>query len=235
MDYKEHYRIDALEFDYWGKDQFSPSEVRRNQYIFELCNIQPGEKVLDIGSGRGWFCQHAVGQGADVTALDLSNENLQRIKDTNPQIITVLGDACETTLPESSFDLILAAEVLEHLVDPKAAIVNWKRLLKPEGRLIVTVPYQETIRYTLCIHCNQKTPVNAHLHSFDKDGLIKLLNHHGFWVKKTELFLHKAGAVLKLNILLKWLPYKWWRKLDKFLGLFGKSYSYIALTASPKN
>ena len=167
MNYIEHYHNDALEFDYWGEDLISPAELRRNQFIYQLCPVKPHQKVLDIGSGRGWFSLHCAQIGAEVTAIDLSAENLKRIKQTDPQIRTIYGDACNLNLAGESFDLIVAMEVWEHLVDPVLAINNWKKLLPPGGTLFVTVPYKEVIRYSLCIHCNRKTPVNAHLHSWD--------------------------------------------------------------------
>lgn len=235
MDYKEHYRKDARDFDYWGKDQFSPTEKRRNQTVFELGKIQPGERVLDIGSGRGWFSLYAAEQGAEVTAMDLSEENLARIKAITPSVNTLYGDACDIPLTDEQFDLIVALEVLEHLVEPKTAVANWTRLLKPHGRMVITVPYQEVIRYTLCIHCNQKTPVNAHLHSFERDSLIKLLNHHGFWVRQTVLFSHKLLSLFRINNLLKWMPYKVWRALDRFCAVFGRKYSYLAVISTLKD
>ncbi|MFO7659748.1 MAG: class I SAM-dependent methyltransferase [Candidatus Cloacimonadaceae bacterium] len=235
MNYREHYRQDALQFDYWGKDQFSATEKRRNQAIFELSKVKAQDKVLDIGSGRGWFSFYAAEQGAEVTALDLSEENLARIKAINPEVHTAYGDACELPFADEKFDLIAALEVLEHIVDPKLAVTNWNKLLKPDGRLILTVPYKETIRYTLCIHCNQKTPVNAHLHSFDREYLIKLLNHHGFWVKQTGIFSHKLLAALRLNSLLQWLPFKVWKAIDKCFGVFGRKYSYLYIAAALKD
>lgn len=234
MNYKEHYRNDALEFDYWGADQYSPNETRRNQTILDLCRIKPGDKVLDIGSGRGWFSLSAAEKGAEVTALDLSEENLNKIKETNPSISTIYGDACDVPITDMTFDWIVALEVMEHLVDPKLAINNWKSLLKPDGKILVTVPYKETIRYSLCIHCNQKTPVNAHLHSFDKDSLVKLFVRNNYWVKDTELFMHKLLSVLRITSLIKKLPYGCWSWLDNLCGLFSKKYSYLALIATLK-
>ena len=49
------------------------------------------------------------------------------------------------------------------------------KLENKEGKLIITVPYKEKIQYHLCIHCNQLTPANAHLHSFDENTIQKLL------------------------------------------------------------
>jgi len=235
MDYREHYRIDAIEFDYWGKDQFSHAETRRNQTVFELCTVNPGDRVLDAGSGRGWFSLWAARQGAEVTALDLSEENLSKIKAMNESIHTIYADACDIHASADKYDWIVALEVLEHMVDPKSAIVNWLQHLKPAGKLLITVPYREIINYSLCIHCNQKTPVNSHLHSFDKDGLIKLLNNNGYWVKQTRLFSHKLMVSLRLHTLLRIFPYRVWKFADRVCGLFGDRYAYIALTAVPKD
>lgn len=234
MNYKEHYHIDALEFDYWGKDQFSAAETRRNQVVFDLCHVKSGDKVLDIGSGRGWFSIQAAELGADVTALDLSEENLKKIKSINSNVNVLYGDACEVPVIDSQFDWIVALEVLEHIVEPKTAVMNWKKLLKPDGKILVTVPYKEKIRYSLCIHCNQKTPVNAHLHSFDKESLHKLFNHSGYWIKDTKLFMHRWLSVLRITPLIRKLPYKFWCFLDNLCGIVSKRYSFIALIATLK-
>lgn len=234
MNYKEHYRIDAIEFDYWGADQISPVETRRNQTVFELCQIIAGDKVLDIGSGRGWFSLYAASLGADVTALDLSAENLLKIKEQNSSITTVLGDACEIPIEGEKFDWIVALEVLEHIVEPKTAIQQWKNLLKPTGKILLSVPNKEIIRYSLCIHCNQKTPHNAHLHSFDKDALIKLFNRQDCWVKSTHLFSHRVMTVLPITNLVRKLPYRFWRFWDKACRIFGDKYSYLAIIATQK-
>lgn len=234
MDYKEHYRIDAREFDYWGKDQFSRVEKRRISTVFDLAGVQPGMRILDIGSGRGWFCLQAAELGAEVTAVDLSEKNLQKIKSLNSAVNILEADALNLPPETGQFDLIVALEVVEHLVDPKIAIQNWLKLLKPDGRLLITVPYKEVIRYFLCIHCNQKTPINAHLHTFDKEGLIKLLSHNGYWVKETRGFVHKLLNTLKINRFFAWLPYRFWKFLDQSCGLLNDRYTWIAAIAVPK-
>lgn len=234
MDYKEHYRIDALEFDYWGKDQFSRVEKRRIGTVLELAAVQPGMQVLDIGSGRGWFSLQAAQLGAVVTAVDLSEKNLQKIKSLNPAVNILIADALNLPPETGQFDLIVALEVVEHLVDPNKAVRNWLQHLKPDGRLLITVPYREVIRYFLCIHCNQKTPINAHLHTFDKDSLIKLLNHNGYWVKQTRGFVHKLLNVLKINRFCGWLPFRLWNFLDRSCGLLNDRYTWIAAIAVPK-
>ena len=234
MNYKEHYRIDAEEFDYWGEDQYSPAESRRMQAIYSLVKVRAGEKILDIGSGRGWFSLHAAAKGADVTALDLSESNLEQIKMLDKRINTIYADACEPVLDKKKFDLVVALEVLEHIIDPNLAIQNWKSLLQPNGRLLICVPYKETIRQTLCIHCNQKTPINAHLHSFDLKSLGCLLHSNGMRMCSYKLFSHKLLLYLMLDKALRLLPFCVWHRLDQLCGLAGDKYNYLAIICKIK-
>lgn len=233
MDYKEHYRLDAEVFDYFAPHHDTPIETRRNQSTFHLARIKPGMQILDIGSGRGWFSLHAASQGAKVTALDLSERNLQRIKAMDSRIETILDDAAQPALPKEQYDLIVALEVLEHLVDPALAMANWKTLLKPGGRLLITVPYKEIIRYSLCIHCNQKTPFNAHLHSFDRVSLGRLAIATGLHVLKIQPFCHKLLSHLRLDRLTIRLPFDCWNALDRLAALSGDKYHYLAIICTP--
>jgi len=234
VNYKEHYHNDALEFDYWRKEKFNSNEIRRNQSVYAISNVKKGSKVLDVGSGRGWFSLYAAKQGALVSALDLSEDNLQKIKTTDPRITTIYGDACDVPIQDTKYDLIVALEVMEHLVNPQEALLNWKRLLKPNATLLITVPYKETILYSLCIHCNKKTPYNAHLHSFDKAALKKLLQASGYQITESHLFLHKLLTLLRINEISKRLPFCIWKYLDRLCALFGDKYSFIGIKARLK-
>lgn len=230
MDYKEHYRQDALAFDYFRREKLTPAEIRRTQFTLSLCQIRSGTRVLDVGSGRGWFSLAAAKLGAEVTALDLSEENLAQIKAEDPSIETVFGDAC--AVPElGKFDLIVALEVIEHLVEPELALKSFRDRLAPNGTLLLTVPYKEVIRYTLCIHCNHKTPINAHLHSFDRESLSALLIANGYQVKAAKRFYHRVLELIRLNRLTLNLPLSVWKCLDRLCGIFGDRYSHLAIKA----
>ncbi|KAF5047201.1 Ubiquinone biosynthesis O-methyltransferase [anaerobic digester metagenome] len=234
MNYQEHYRQDALVFDYFDAGQLSPGELRRNRFIIDYCDIKPSMEIMDVGSGRGWFSLAASAKGAKVTALDLSEHNLKRIKELDPRIDTVLGDACQIPPGDRLYDLIVALEVLEHIPEPALALASLKLRLKPGGKLIITVPYKEVIRSSLCIHCNQLTPQNAHLHSFDTLSMTKLLAESGFRAIETRLFTHKLMTVLRFYELTAKLPYVIWYVLDRCLGLYNDKYHYLAVKASPE-
>jgi SAM-dependent methyltransferase len=125
----------------------------------------------------------------------------------------------------------VASEIIEHLDRPQDAIREIARVVRPGGCFVLSTPYRERLRYTICIHCNRKTPVNAHLHSFDEPALQTLLREAGFSIKVLKRFSNKALERLGIPGLTFFLPYAAWRFLDIILcGLFGKQ-SYIVITA----
>ncbi len=218
MDYQEHYKIDAELFDYFADDQLGINEERRNQTIFDLCNYKGNDDILEIGSGRGWFSIRMADKNVNVTSLDLSEKNLNQIKKINPKINTVLGDANNLPFENEKFDWIVANEVLEHLENPEAAILEWKRCLKPQGKILLSVPFREKIRYSLCIYCNKKTPLNAHLHSFNEMKLAEIFKRCDMKIVKTEYYMNKFITLFRLNKYLKILPFKYWKKIDNILN-----------------
>ncbi len=121
-------------------------------------------------------------------------------------------------------------EVLEHLVDPALAIGNWKMMLKTGGILFIRFPTKKSYS-RLCIHCNRKTPVNAHLHSWDVFKLASLLSENGFEVLKVTLFSHKLLSALALDKKLQKMPYTDVEFPDKLCGTRNDKYNYLAVKA----
>ncbi len=218
MNYQEHYKIDAELFDYFANDQLGINEERRNQTILALCDSKRNDDILEIGSGRGWFSLKIADKKVNVTSLDLSQKNLEKIKSLNPRIKTILGDANHLPFNEEKFDWIVANEVLEHLENPEFALNEWKKFLKPNGKILLSVPFREKIRYSLCIYCNKKTPLNAHLHSFDEIKLAEIFKNCGLKIVKTEYYMNKFLTLFRLNKYLKFLKFKHWKLIDDILN-----------------
>ena len=73
-------------------------------------------------------------------------------------------------------------------------------------------PYKERIRYTLCIHCNQPTPWNAHLHSFDRKKLLSYFPEST--LRHAYRFGSKVLVVARAPKVFSSLPLWIWRLFD---------------------
>lgn len=114
------------------------------QGLVDELAVQPGERVLDIGCGRGAALAplaRATGPTGRVLGIDLAPRMVARAaQDTRDltQVEVRVADACTPDLPPSSFDVIASSLVLFFLPDPAAAVRTWTRLLADGGRLGVT-------------------------------------------------------------------------------------------------
>jgi ubiquinone/menaquinone biosynthesis C-methylase UbiE len=97
--------------------------------------------VLDIGTGSGHVAMSVAGLGHRVTGIDLSEGMLEQARKhaataPNPPVFTA-GDAVAPDFPDDSFDAIVGRYVMWTLREPAVAVGNWKRLLRPGGRVLM--------------------------------------------------------------------------------------------------
>lgn len=94
-------------------------------------------KILDIGGGSSPIIQayhRGILVDTDAGKLDWN------IKNGNPKIEYLFGDACQLYFMKETFDYVLCIEVLEHIQDWKAAVSEIARVLKPGGKAIIATP-----------------------------------------------------------------------------------------------
>jgi ubiquinone/menaquinone biosynthesis C-methylase UbiE len=175
--------------------------------------------VLDVGSGGGWTRELPHDH---IFFVDLSHKNLLTLKPGSSGAI--LADACYLPFKTESLNLVIASEILEHLNSPETAADEILRVLRKGGKAIVSTPYKEKLRYALCIHCNQVTPINAHLRSFDKEALSSLFSNAK---KKTYLFGSKILVLLRVPRLFYRLPFRMWRSIDYLLIKFSDKAQHV--------
>lgn len=126
----------------FGRDNESNRLAWLRQYLAQL---PAGLSVLDAGAGElrnkaycthlqyvsQDFCQYE-GKG-DGVALQTGNWNTTKID--------IVSDITAIPVPDSTFDIVLCTEVMEHVPDPLNALRELARVVKPKGQLIITAPF----------------------------------------------------------------------------------------------
>ena len=111
--------------------------------VLNAAGLKPGQKVLEVGCGPGFFTIPAakiVGEKGTVDALDISPLAVGRVqqkieKEGVTNVKTILADAAQTGLPDQSFDLIFLFGFAHSVGDMENILTELHRLLKPAGIL----------------------------------------------------------------------------------------------------
>lgn len=104
-------------------------------------SLPPNErlKILDVGTGVGFLALLFAEMGHEVTGIDLSAGMLEKAKynaeNMGLEIDFIHGDAENLSFEDSSFDLVVSKFLLWTLPKPICAVREWKRVLKPNGRV----------------------------------------------------------------------------------------------------
>lgn len=100
-----------------------------------------GAKVLDVGCGLGMFSERLQKRGAIVTATDIGERLLEMTK-ARVGCECVQADALDLvgTFGENRYDCVVSSECIEHTPDPKQAIRQMAKVLKPGGWLALSTP-----------------------------------------------------------------------------------------------
>jgi arsenite methyltransferase len=117
--------------------------VRRRRLVREAVAAQPGERLLDIGCGPGFYIAELIDQvGVDgsITGVDASGAMLavaaKRV-DGHDNVTLHESDATALPVPDGAFDAVVSVQVLEYVPDVSAAVAEIHRVLRPGGRIVI--------------------------------------------------------------------------------------------------
>jgi SAM-dependent methyltransferase len=184
---------------------------------FERLRLQPGETLLDLGCGGGRHAFAALRLGAAVIALDADAGELKQVRATIGAMLDAgelgheqglggqaQGDALALPFPDGSIDRVVASEVLEHIWDDEGAIAELVRVVRPGGRIAVTVPtrFPERVCWALD-HRYHDTP-GGHIRIYRqrdleeklvRAGLLLRGSHHAHALHSPYWWIRAAGGV----------------------------------------
>jgi methionine biosynthesis protein MetW len=178
---------------YWSKEGFCP----RGRTTPELAGllqrwIKPSWRCLDVGCGDGrtaglWLRDH----GCSYVGADMSSNAIQHARELGLDVFNI-DDASKLPFEAHSFDAVVCIEVLEHLFAPQTALSEIRRVLKPDGLALVTMPnaayWRRRLELSLLGRWNplgdnlslEQPWRDPHIRFFTRSSLKNLLSSVGF-------------------------------------------------------
>lgn len=145
-----------------------------------LATIPQNSRLLDAGAGElknRQYCGHLEYVSQDFCQYQGVTggcyEGLQS-KEWNTSQIDLVSDITAIPAPDASFDVILCSEVLEHIPEPTHALDEFARLLKPQGKLILTAPFNSLVHMAPYHFCT----------GFSRYWYEHHLVKRGFWIEE---------------------------------------------------
>ena len=150
---------DRVDVDLWNE--------HLARYAF-AARLAAGRRVLDAGCGTGYGCAALAGQALSVTGLDIAPEAIAYARENYAAggVRFVEGSCSAMPLPDAGFDLVIAFEVIEHLADWQAFLLEGRRVLAPGGVLLISTPNRDY--YAESRRLSGPNPFHAHEFAFDE-------------------------------------------------------------------
>ena len=168
----EYYsRIKPISIVFWQRLRLLNALLRRHARQTDPC--------LDFGGGGGVFTPTLAGWFEQVTLLDLATREAAVTCDRyNLANVTLIqGDACEISLPEGGFRVVVAADVLEHFRHLDDAVTPIRRWLADGGLLVTSLPTETLVYDFLRLVFRTQKPEDHYHRAIDVE---RFLEERGF-------------------------------------------------------
>jgi 2-polyprenyl-3-methyl-5-hydroxy-6-metoxy-1,4-benzoquinol methylase len=184
--------------DYWGgdnepsEDWINSSQSEKTRFIAR-CGLTKG-RLLDVGCGSGFFLrsldQNAWDRFGVETGEVAAREANRAIGSGRVFAGTLIESACE----DEAFDVVTLWSALEHMNEPRANLIEARRILKPGGTLVVQVPNAASYQARLFGGDWFALDAPRHRYHFAPRTLERLLSQTGFKLYRTTFFSKAHNA-----------------------------------------
>ncbi|MFC1559530.1 class I SAM-dependent methyltransferase [Candidatus Margulisiibacteriota bacterium] len=172
-------------------------ENSRRKLLLNTIDPKPGEVIADIGCEQGHMLSILRQRCPDIKRLYGIDLSVHALKEASrraewerwaDKAKMIVSDAREIKLPDSSVDVAVSSNILEHLPDPQAGFDELVRITKPGGRIIINLPNEKRIIALKRIFFklglkhilgNLKLITPGHLHCPDRSFIKKLCKKKG--------------------------------------------------------
>ena len=200
------FEIDELTIERILKDKANPLNIILN-------NIEDGSIVLDVGTGSGLLAhllirtkKNVVIDGIEPDTFAYGKSNQLYRKSYNSTLEEFIENASKRL---NSYDYIIFADVIEHLANPSAILLKTEKLLKKEGKILISTPNIAFASVRLSLlngnfnYTDSGILERTHLRFFTQETLHKLFNHLNLSITK-EYHSIRNPALMEIDISRFW-------------------------------
>lgn len=177
-----HYQMLADEYFLDPAKLESDFRPGRFDVEFEALGPTPG-RLLDVGCADGAFVKEARDRGIDAIGIDIMASAVEHGRSVHALDLEY-GDFTDGHLDPASFDTVTMWATVEHLANPGTYLDQAYRVLRPYGRLAMTVPNMKSLTQRLLGHRDRYVCVE-HLNYFPPTTFTTLVVRHGFFVERS--------------------------------------------------
>lgn len=201
------------------------NELNRQTWLRNrLAQLEPGIRLLDAGAGElknRRHCSHLEYVSQDFAQYEGGTSGGKSVGGLHPKAwdnsrIDIVSDIVSIPRPDSSFDVILCSEVLEHIPDPLPALDEFARLLRPGGKLILTAPFSSNVHFAPYHFCTGFSKYWYLNHLPARGFRVLELSPNGDWYSLLGQELRRLGGLDRSKNRFYW-PISYF---FSFLGLF---------------
>ena len=173
------------EFNQWAAagrgDEMEDHHSDITEQTLALMEIQPGDRILDLGCGTGWASRRMAraSVSGEVVGLDVADEMLRRAEQASQSfrnVRYVWGSAEKIPAADNSFTKVLSVESFYYYADQGKALAELRRVMAPGAKLFILINLYNDNHYSLRWVTELKVPVQA----LSEAEYIALLQQHGF-------------------------------------------------------
>ncbi len=188
-------------------DYFEACTAPENRFILQQMGDISGKYLLDLGCGAGENSVYFAQKGARCVATDYSpgmvEIALQLAAKNGVEIEGRTINAMEIDFPDHTFDLVYASNLLHHIPDPKIALSEMYRVLKPGGKACFWDPLKHNPvinvyrRMATEVRTEDETPLDINIVDYIK-SIFSETAYDTFWIATLWIFL-KFYLIEKVN------------------------------------
>lgn len=203
--------------------------LRESVHRLNLLTKQPPPlRVLDVGSGQGYFVHALCGAGMVGVGIDIAFQGVKVAYGVAPGGYFVVADGHRLPFKKDSYDAVTFWGTLEHHADMSATLAECRRVCKPGGQVIIRVPNRRFWVYTVADWLGLKAGTEQQEiveYMLTQSEWQELFENHGLEIQKVQAdswFLHASfrdakGSKAKFKLLL--------RKIS--IGIAPLRYTYV--------